>query len=64
MVVLDQVSTPEAELLLELAYGMGRLAKILNSLITSVPDDVPPPALFTIQVNHHILVGHSEEIIF
>ena len=25
VVVLDQVSTPEAELLLQLAYGMGRL---------------------------------------
>ena len=24
VIVLDQVSTPEAELLLELAYGMGR----------------------------------------
>ena len=28
MVVLDLVSTPEAELLLQLAYGMGRLTKI------------------------------------
>ena len=41
MVVLDEVSTPEAELLLELVYGMGRLAKISNSFNISVPDTVP-----------------------
>ena len=49
VVVLDQVSTPEAELLLELAYGMGRLAKISNSLSTSVLDSAPtsPQCLFS-----------------
>ena len=29
VVVLDRVSNPEAELLIELAYGMGRFAKLI-----------------------------------
>ena len=32
VVVLDGVSTPEAELIIELAYARGRFAKISNSI--------------------------------
>ena len=45
VVVLDQVSTPEAKLLLELAYGMGRLARISNSLALLVLGTAPTSPL-------------------